>query len=1058
MRKHLIILVLCVFAVGAKAATTTITINSINRLQTIEGWGASLCWWAAQAGQWDNETIEQIADWLVSPDGLNYNVFRYNIPGGDDPSNANCTQHHMQSGKGLRAEMAGFAETEADFRNKTYKWENDKAQIKMLRAIVARAEQYGKKDILMIEAFANTPPYWMTVSGCASGAATATDTNLKSDYYDAFAEYLIDVCQHFKDAEGIEFYTLEPFNEPNSNYWGQNGGQEGCGFNPADQVNFVKKLYPKLAASGLKTVISVSDETNLEKGISTWKTYSSDSNVMGCFPQWNVHTYDGTDDQRKELRDMVNNAGKRLWMSETGPSGNSTGLTSNLNLAQKMFNDLRLLQPVVWCDWQAMEANKQWCLLTSGGDNNGYRTPVNPNKNYYVRSQVTRYIKAGYTIIESGNANVLAAINPNQDEIVVCLLNTSTSRTATYKLDVSSKSGITVKQATITDSSRDCAYYEISNLSNFQVPKQSIVTIVLDGDFSLMMTDSDGQNLVFGDKYMMSTTQTVDKGWWQYEYPDFYFYASDDVSTVSSQKGFPQVNAAGFYDPQYIWELALAGPCRVTLQNMRQGKYLAGGVSDTTPDLSATKVEDAMTFLPSGPNIKHDKTPNYWVLEAETGSQNKYLNWRFNTAGNGFCYWTVGSSNDYSNFRFHKMEYVHIDVYEQKNGFLIPMDFCLNGNTTITYDGSADLYHTSISGKVTSIGMASPFDCTEKKYILNGEQQGATFDVKALKNRDHLTMIFVNGATSQTDEFYKIKKNDKFITAGESLSLNDDSDDAIFYHSASNSGSTLLSYTKGLYVKDNELSTIEDNSGSQILFVKCGDNDEEDEIKLSAIMADYKYLNCDYNGNLSVSSKTYDNYSLVPVKTLPVGLRGVDAYSSRYGTFFAPVDVTVPEGLEAYVVESITTGEDEDVLTLSEVDVIPAGKGVILYEENPTENKYSVKIDGASSAKSILTGTYACRKVGEKDVYYGLNAKNGVVGFYQMRPGSAVLSPFRAFLDYTGKPMSKGFAFSFSETDAIEAIEMWHSDNAIYDLQGRRVQNPGTGLYIVNGKKILIRK
>lgn len=31
-------------------------------------------------------------------------------------------------------------------------------------------------------------------------------------------------------------------------------------------------------------------------------------------------------------------------------------------------------------------------------------------------------------------------------------------------------------------------------------------------------------------------------------------------------------------------------------------------------------------------------------------------------------------------------------------------------------------------------------------------------------------------------------------------------------------------------------------------------------------------------------------------------------------------------------------------------------------------------------------------------------------------------------------------------------------DNAIYNLQGVRVTNPSTGVYIVNGRKVYIRK
>ncbi len=78
------------------------------RKPSFEGWGVSLCWWANMCGRWSEDKIDELVDWLVSPQGLNYRIFRYNIGGGDDPLNRNCTPHHMGKGKGLRAEMEGF--------------------------------------------------------------------------------------------------------------------------------------------------------------------------------------------------------------------------------------------------------------------------------------------------------------------------------------------------------------------------------------------------------------------------------------------------------------------------------------------------------------------------------------------------------------------------------------------------------------------------------------------------------------------------------------------------------------------------------------------------------------------------------------------------------------------------------------------------------------------------------------------------------------------------------------------------------------------------------------
>ena len=230
-------------------------VNPAARQQTMEGWGVSLCWWAGQCGAWTEDKVDDLVDMLTSEDKLNYNIFRYNIGGGDHPSHYNG---HMCNGKGKRAEMEGFKATE----NSAYNWNADAAQ----RKVMLKLRDARKNDVVF-EAFSNSAPYWMTYSGCASGNSNAAKDNLKPEYYGKFCDYLIDVCKHYKDEYGIEFKTLAPFNEPNTNYWGEKGGQEGCHFDPASQVNLIRVLYPKLKNSGLKTVISSSDGDNLSQSI-----------------------------------------------------------------------------------------------------------------------------------------------------------------------------------------------------------------------------------------------------------------------------------------------------------------------------------------------------------------------------------------------------------------------------------------------------------------------------------------------------------------------------------------------------------------------------------------------------------------------------------------------------------------------------------------------------------------------------------------------------------------------------------------------------------------------
>jgi len=447
---------------------TQININTSQSYQTIEGWGSSLCWWAGQVGNWDEARVDSIIDLITSPDKLNMNIFRYNIGGGDDPSHAGG---HMVKGKGKRAEMEGFkASAEAP-----YDWTADKGQ----RTIMLKIRD--KRPDVILEAFSNSPPYWMTYSGCAAGNVDPMQDNLKPEYYEAFCDYLLEVCKHYKEQYNINFKTLEPFNESTSNYWGYLGSQEGCHFEPETQMKIIRLLYPKLKASNLNTILSVSDETNIASFIRVLKIYQSAGDILDKVGQLNTHTYSGTNEERAEAYDLSTKTGLPFWQSETGPSGgNRSSFQTNLGLTQKLFNDMRIMKPQAWLDWQLMEENNEiWCLMKCNFSSQEYEIV----KNFYVRMQITRFFKQGYTIIDTDNEESLAAINPEKTELVVALLNNS-DQPKSYNLNISSsvKLGKKVK-AYRTSAIEDCIQITAPDVKNknisYDAPDMSLTTIVV---------------------------------------------------------------------------------------------------------------------------------------------------------------------------------------------------------------------------------------------------------------------------------------------------------------------------------------------------------------------------------------------------------------------------------------------------------------------------------------------------------------------------------------------------------------------------------------------------
>ena len=471
MLRNLILTFLCIFgtqlstAQHTQNATGTIDLSALR--QKHEGWGVSLCWWANMCGKWDDDKVDELVDWLVSPDGLNFNLFRYNIGGGDDPLNRHCDPHHMGHGKGLRAEMEGFK----DSTRGNYVWTRDEAQ----RRIMLKIKE--KRHDAVFEAFSNSCPYYMTYSGCVGGNDDPNKDNLRPEYYEEFAHYLVDVCKHYKEAYGIEFKTLEPFNEPMTDYWYRNGSQEGCHFDYASQIQFLKVLYPILKASGLKTVIAASDETEVAKSVEGLKAYE-EAGVLGLVGQWNVHTYKADNVSRLAVSKAARKHGKMLWMSEVGAGGR--GIDGNLRLAQTLIDDERYIQPDAWFDWQyAAERDDQWCLIDCDFQKQTFRKV----KHYSVRQQVSRFIKAGYTFVESSLPNSLAALSPDKSQLVVVTLN-NTDEEQPYVISLLNGKLKTKKgDGYVTTETKDvepCTYrWNNKRTLSYTQPRKSILTLVL---------------------------------------------------------------------------------------------------------------------------------------------------------------------------------------------------------------------------------------------------------------------------------------------------------------------------------------------------------------------------------------------------------------------------------------------------------------------------------------------------------------------------------------------------------------------------------------------------
>lgn len=447
--------------VTAATGTTLVKVNTGVHHQKFEGWGTSLAWWANHVGSWSAASRNAMVDMVVDPtNGLGYNVFRYNIGGGDDP-----THTHMGQWKN----MPGF-ETSTG----TWNWNADANQTAVLQRLVASGGPG-----LILEAFSNSPPYWMTNSGCASGATSGANNNLKDASYTAFADYLTEVVKHYRDTYGITFRTLEPLNEPNATWWTALGGQEGCRFAPANQQTIINAVAASLTAKGLTgTTVSASDENSIDDGFNNMNGYSA--TTLAAMSQMNVHSYSGT--LRANLRALATAKGKRLWMSESGPLNTTLAddTAAAVFMAGRIISDLRDMQAEAWVDWQVGDPSRNWASFTLNDNNQTFGFL----KRFYMHAGFSRYIRPGATFVDVNNADMVAAVSADGTTLAIVARNGSTTASAGFTFDLTALASVgataTVRRTSATENLVSLAALPVSGWSFVAtVPPSSITTFVV---------------------------------------------------------------------------------------------------------------------------------------------------------------------------------------------------------------------------------------------------------------------------------------------------------------------------------------------------------------------------------------------------------------------------------------------------------------------------------------------------------------------------------------------------------------------------------------------------
>lgn len=452
---------------ASAAATVNVVLNPANSSPfnggRFEGWGTALCWWANRIG-YDPTMTQQAAELFYSKDGLNLNIARYNLGGGDDPSHNHITRSDSKV-PGIW-ESFELSENGNDVTSITYDMTNDQNQLNVAKAALA-----ANPDVYF-EGFSNSAPYFMTVTGCTGGGDPADSDNLKSEMYDDFANFIADGTMLLKD-NGIEFKSYSPMNEPDTNYWGVNSAkQEGCHFSPGDsQSKMIIETRKALDAAGLENVLVAGmDETDINKTVTNYAKLSDEAKT--ALGRIDTHTYSGSN--RAGAKKTAADAGKDLWMSEVDGGWNMFGL------ADRIILDINGMQPSAWVMWDIVDSHKDSTFVAPDGSYSEKDRSLNVtgslwgvamadhdaknielSNKYYGFGQFTKYINPGDTIIGSSNST-LAAYNRESGDIKIVVTNSS-GNDIDYVYDLSSFSnvGTSVKEIRSNNAAENAEHWAV---------------------------------------------------------------------------------------------------------------------------------------------------------------------------------------------------------------------------------------------------------------------------------------------------------------------------------------------------------------------------------------------------------------------------------------------------------------------------------------------------------------------------------------------------------------------------------------------------------------------
>ena len=565
--------------------------------------------------------------------------------------------------------------------------------------------------------------------------------------------------------------------------------------------------------------------------------------------------------------------------------------------------------------------------------------------------------------------------------------------------------------------------------------------------------------------------------------------------------------------PLAIWNFPFTYPADDAAFSTESGSYVVnvktalgnypGGEVSTTNDyyIGATSGSDTRTYTLTAENISALKA----AYSTTSGTLTANLLLTTSSGTTNYKFYSINSSNEDANKPKMTVEYYPVSV--------------TIGGTTTYYSEITSALKTSLTDDATikiydDVNMNDRIQVAANKTV-DVIPQKAGITITNTKSGNLSFLCNVNGRLNVGSDEYAmtITYSDASITNSVVESSNNsaivDVKNITFNGISTNAEYGLIRANTGkVYLKNCTFSSCASTYGTNPCIIKCGNNDgvvfegdnkfidctgydiyaasrfkvnengvtnttplkiyttttpaatnvAKEEIPFFKLMVEGKYLKWRTEGqtgtrrDMQVAEDNSSSYDLTVT-------------AAGAATLTLPYTTTIPSGAKCYTL-SYTSGND---ITATEIaTTLPAHTPVLVVANEGSYTFNKTTAQDPSANPNLLMENYAANFVvpattGDNTNYI-LSYKNTQLGFRTVDGITNKVQPYRAYLSVkydagAGAREFFGIDFGDGETTGVADVRCQMEDvsGVYFDLSGRRVAHPTKGLYIVNGKKVVIK-